>query len=472
MLLEKSRIMKIQFFGAAQTVTGSMHLLHINGKKILLDCGLFQGKRSEANERNRNFPFDPETIDAVILSHAHIDHSGNLPTLVRNGFKGTIYSTSATRDLCSAMLMDSSFIQEKDAEYLNKKARKNGEKRQVEPLYTPQDVLETLGYFQGFPYHREFQVCEGVKGKFFDAGHILGSAGVRLTISENGETKTLGFSGDIGRWNLPIIRDPEFMGDTNYLISESTYGGVAHYPPTEMDNQLEAVIKRTLQRGGKIIIPAFSVGRTQDVVYSLFRLSEAGRLPKIPVYVDSPLATNVTEIYRLHPECFDHETAAYILQHHDPFGFNQIRYIQSTDDSKALNEKEGTYIIISASGMCEAGRILHHLANNIEDSRNTILIVGYTAEHTLGRKIVDKNPEVRIFDKFYKLRAEVVVLESFSAHADGDELVKYISQFNPRIMDIIFLVHGEFERSEILKQQIAAKGFKSVIPNQGEIFNL
>lgn len=471
MPLEKSRTMKIEFLGAAQTVTGSMHMLHINGKKILLDCGLYQGKRSEANERNRNFPFDPQTIDAVILSHAHIDHSGNLPTLVRNGFNGTIYSTSATRDLCSAMLMDSSFIQEKDAEYLNKKAKKNQEPR-VEPLYTPQDVLEALGCFQGFPYHREFQVCEGVKAIFFDAGHILGSAGVRLTISENGKTKTLGFSGDIGRWNLPIIRDPEFIGNTNYLITESTYGGVAHHPPTEMDNQLEAVIKRTLQRGGKIIIPAFSVGRTQDVVYSLYRLSEAGRLPKIPIFVDSPLATNVTEIYRLHPECFDKETAAHILKHHDPFGFNQIRYIQSTNDSKALNEKEGTYAIISASGMCEAGRILHHLANNIEDSRNTILFVGFTAEHTLGRKIVDKKPEVRIFEKFYKLRAEVAVLESFSAHADGNELIKYISQFDSTIMENIFLVHGEPERSEILKQQIAEKGYNSVIPKRGEIFNL
>lgn len=399
--------MELEFCGAAQTVTGSMHLLSVNGYKILLDCGMFQGRRSEANDRNRNFPFDPKKIHAVILSHAHIDHSGNIPGLGKQGFTGIIYSTFATRDLCSVMLMDSAYIQQKDDEYLNKKTKKNGEQL-IEPLYTPQDVLNALGNFQGIPYHKEFTICEGLTAQFFDAGHILGSASVRLSLKENKKVITLGFSGDIGRWNLPIIRDPEFMGDVNYLITESTYGGVTHKPAEEMADQLESVIKRTLDRGGKIIVPAFSVGRTQDIVYTLYTLSESGRLPKIPIFVDSPLAVNVTDVYKLHPECFDRETAAHILQHHDPFGFNQIKYIQSSEDSKALNDKPGTYMIISASGMCEAGRILHHLSNNIEDSRNTILFVGFTAEHTLGRKIINGNPEVKILDKICKVRVRQI----------------------------------------------------------------
>jgi metallo-beta-lactamase family protein len=464
--------MELTFIGAAQTVTGSMHLVSVNGKKILLDCGMFQGRRSEANDRNRNFPFDPKTIDAVVLSHAHIDHSGSLPSLVKRGFEGTIYSTPATRDLCSIMLIDSAYIQEKDAEYFNKKARKNGQP-EIEAIYTPQDVLNTLGSFQSIPYKKEFKVCDGVTAQFFDAGHILGSAGVRLTLTENGKQTTLGFSGDIGRWNLPIIKDPEFIGDVDYLIMESTYGGVKHDTPDLMENQLEGVIKHALEKGGKIIIPAFSVGRTQDIVYTLFKLSEAGKLPKIPILVDSPLSVNVTEVYKLHPECFDTETAAHILQHHDPFGFNQIRYIQNTEDSKALNEKSGTYMIISASGMCEAGRILHHLANNIENPKNTILFVGYTAEQTLGRKIVDRLPEVKIFEKLYKLKAQVVVIESFSAHADGNELIRYATQFNPNNLKKLFIVHGETERSEILKKEMETRKYKSIsIPKKGDKFTL
>jgi metallo-beta-lactamase family protein len=464
--------MELTFIGAAQTVTGSMHLVSVNGVNILLDCGMFQGRRDEANNRNRNFPFEPKSIDSVILSHAHIDHSGNLPSLVKHGFSGTIYSTPATRDLCSVMLIDSAYIQEKDAEYINKKAKKN-KQSEVEPIYTPQDVLNTLGNFQGIPYHKEFRICDGVIAQFFDAGHILGSAGIRLSVKEKEKTITLGFSGDIGRWDLPIIKDPEFMGNLDYLIMESTYAGIKHDSAELMEKQLESVIGRALDKGGKIIVPAFSVGRTQDIVYTLYKLFEGGKLPKIPIFVDSPLSLNITEVYKLHPECFDTETAAHILQHHDPFGFNQIRYIQNTEESKALNEKKGTCMIISASGMCEAGRILHHLANNIEDPKSTILFVGYTAEHTLGRKIVDRLPEVKIFDKFYKLKAEVEVLESFSAHADGDELLKYVTQFDLKKMKEVFIVHGEPERSQILQKNIESNNYKSVlIPKRGEKYKL
>lgn len=463
--------MKITFYGAAQSVTGSLHLISINGKNILLDCGLFQGHRSETIERNKNFPFHPNEIDAVILSHAHIDHSGNLPNLVKSGFNGTIYSTFATRDLCSIMLLDSAYIQEKDAEYLNKKLKKNGLPL-IEPLYKPIDVLSTLSLFQSYPYHKKIKIFDNIEIEFFDAGHILGSSSVVLTINENNNLKKIGFSGDIGRWNLPILKDPEFIGDVDFLICESTYGGVKHDPPEEMDNQLFEVINRTLERKGKIIIPAFSVGRTQDLIYSLYRLYAAGRLPSIPIFIDSPLATNITEIYRLHPECFDKETAEIILHHHDPFGFNQIRYIRSSEESKALNELKDTCVIISASGMCEAGRILHHLANNIENPNNTILFIGYTAEHTLGRKITDGLPEVKIFNTFFKVNAEVVVLHSFSAHADEDELLRYISSFDKKILKKLFLVHGEIEKSEALKTKINDQINEIYIPKKGDVFEL
>lgn len=463
--------MKITFYGAAQSVTGSMHLISVNGKNILLDCGLFQGRRNETLVRNKNFPFSPIDIDAVILSHAHIDHSGNIPNLVKTGFTETIYSTFATRDLCSIMLLDSAYIQEKDAEYLNKKLKKNGLPL-IEPLYKPNDVLSTLSLFQSYPYHKKIKIFEDVEIEFFDAGHILGSAGITLTIKENNNSIKIGFTGDIGRWNLPILRDPEFIGDVDYLICESTYGGIKHAPPEEMDNQLFDVINRTLERKGKIIIPAFSVGRTQDLIYSLYRLYENGLLPKIPIFIDSPLATNITEIYRLHPECFDEETAEIILHHHDPFGFNQIKYIRSSEESKALNELKETCIIISASGMCEAGRILHHLANNIENPNNTILFVGYTAEHTLGRKITDGLPEVKIFNTYYKVNAEVVVLHSFSAHADQDELIKYISYFDKNKLKKIFLIHGEVEKSEALKAKINNNANEVYIPKKGDVFEL
>lgn len=464
--------MQIQFIGATHTVTGSMHLLHINGQRILLDCGLFQGKRFESNERNKNFPFDPKSIDAVILSHAHIDHSGNLPNLVKQGFTGSIYSTSATRDLCEIMLADSGYLHERDAEFLNKKHRKNHEPL-IEPLYTTADAAKAMQYFKKIPYEEEFNVLTNITAKFSDAGHILGSASVRIIVKEKGTRKSLGFSGDIGRWNMPIIRDPICMGYVDVLIMESTYGGILHDPPDDMETNLAEDIERTINRGGKVLVPAFSVGRTQDLVYSLHKLFDKGKLPRIPIYIDSPLAINATEIFKQHPECFDEETNQHIAQHHDPFGFNQLNYVRKAEESKMLNDKKEPCVIIAASGMCEAGRILHHLANNIEDNRNTILIVGYCAEHTLGRRLAEQAEEVKIYGNIYKRNAEVIVHNSFSAHADNNELLKYLDQFDkkhpPKADKKIFLVHGELDRSTALKKELENVGVYDVkIPSQGE----
>jgi len=460
--------MNIEFLGAARTVTGSMHLLQINGSRVLLDCGLFQGKRAEANDRNKNFPFDPKMIDAVILSHAHIDHSGNLPNLVKQGFAGTIYSTPATRDLCGIMLADSGHLHEKDAEYLNKKLRKNHE-QPVEPLYTVEDAARAMKLFAGIPYEKEFNAGENISVKFTDAGHILGSASIKVTAKEEGITKHFGFSGDIGRWNMPIIRDPSHMGQVESLITESTYGGIEHDPPEDMENQLVDDLERTINRGGKILVPAFSVGRTQDLVYSLHKLFDKGRLPRIPIYIDSPLAINATEIFKKHPECFDEETFRHIGEHHDPFGFKRLQYVRTAEESKRLNDKKEPCMIIAASGMCEAGRILHHLANNIGDPRNTIMIVGYCAEHTLGKRLVEQAEEVNILGSAYKREAEVIVHNSFSAHADHNELLKYINRFDKQALQNIFVVHGEIERSTNLQNALIQTGFRGLrIPSRGE----
>ncbi len=464
--------MVIEFQGATRTVTGSMHVLHIDGRTILLDCGLFQGKRAESNERNRNFPFDPRSIDAVVLSHAHIDHSGNLPNLVRQGYRGPIYATPATRDLCAVMLTDSGHIQEKDADFFNRKVRKNHE-APIEPLYTARDAEAALQGFRGVPYGKDFDVLPNVRAKFTDAGHILGSASVTVTARENGAAKTLGFTGDVGRWNMPIIRDPMFMGDVDVLISESTYGGKVHDPPENMGAEIAADLKRTIDRRGKIVVPAFSVGRTQDLVFELHKLFDSGKLPRIPIYVDSPLAVNATEIFRRHAECFDEETSNYVLRHEDPFGLNQLHYVRSAEESKKLNDIRDPCMIIAASGMCEAGRILHHLANTIEDPRNTILIVGYQAEHTLGKRLVDQADEVRIFGIPHPRRAEVIVHNSFSAHADGNELLKYIGRFDGDKLGQIYLVHGEYERAMDLQSGLKTAGLTSVeIPVRGQKYKV
>ncbi len=421
--------MVLQFQGAARTVTGSMHMLTVAGTTILLDCGIYHGKRDEARDRNSHFPFDPSTISAVVLSHAHIDHSGNLPGLVKQGFHGPIYCTRATKSLCEVMLRDSAFIQQKDAEFINKKHKKK-HLYPVEPLYTEKDVDETLPLLRGVDYGKPFQVANGITARYEDAGHILGSASVSLSLKENSTSRTLAFTGDLGRPNLPILRDPVFIGDADYLISESTYGGRFHSPVEQMSDQLLGPILRAYQRKGKIIIPAFSVGRTQEIVYVLHKLSVEGKIDHIPVFVDSPLSVNVTDVFKNHPECFDKETLDILESpsNNDPFGFARLRYIRTVEESKELNDREGPFITIAASGMCEAGRIVHHLANSVEDPRNMILIVGYQAENTLGKKLVMKEPQVNILGEPHTLKAEVVVLNSFSGHADRNELLAYRAQ--------------------------------------------
>lgn len=465
--------MEIHFIGAAKTVTGSLHLLKIEDKQYILDCGLIQGKRKESYELNKNFiDFDPAEIEAVILSHAHIDHCGNLPNLVKKGFKGKIYCTHATKDLAALLLKDCAHIQEKDIEFVNKKRAKQG-KNLFEPIYDSIDVEKTLGRFESINYHEELVISPSLKVMFYDAGHILGSSILYMTINENGKTINLGFSGDLGRPNLPILNDPEKIPDVDYWITESTYGGRFHANIDEVDGKLTEIISKAIAKGGKIIIPSFSVGRTQELVYAMHKLFEAGRLPRIPIFVDSPLSTNATQIFREHPECFDDETNEFLLNEEDPFGFNQLTYITEVEESMKLNELNTPAIIISSSGMAEAGRILHHLRNNIENPKNIILIVGYCAEHTLGRHLVERMETVKIFGEEFKVNAEVIVLNSLSAHADSNELISYCADFNQEKLKMIFLVHGDEDQQEKFKTRLNKIGFKNImIPSKGDIFTI
>ena len=465
--------MKIQFIGAAQTVTGSQHLLHVNGKKILLDCGLFQGRRKEAFEINKNFLFNPEEIDVMLLSHAHIDHTGNIPHLVNSGFKGHIYTTSATVDLCQIMLRDSAYLQERDLHYVNKK-RKKQNKKLFEPLYTIDDVETAMNNFVGVQYDKIIEVAPGVKATWRDAGHILGSAGLLIEIRENGNYIRLGFSGDIGRPEMPVIRDPNILTDLDVLIMESTYGNRLHQVTEEVEEEVAKVVNEVLERNGKIIIPAFAVGRTQLFVYILHKLFDQNRIPAVPIFVDSPLAVNATEVYRTHPECFDRETyRVFIENHEDPFGFNRLTYIRDVEESKRLNEFKGSCIIISASGMAEGGRVLHHLKNNIGNPNNLILFVGYAAQETLARKIMEGAEEVNILGDAHKVRAEIKQMDYFSAHADQKGLLDYLKYSQPDKLKNIFLVHGEEEQALPLKEKILNKGYKSVnYPQKGDVVDI
>ncbi len=465
--------MNIQFLGAAQTVTGSQHLISVNGRRILLECGLFHGKRRETFERNRNLPFDAAAIDAMILSHAHIDHSGNIPNLVRNGFRGGIYCTFATRDLCSAMLRDSAYIQERDVEYVNKKRARQGEPP-VEPIYTYNDAIASLEHFIGVGYDRPILVAPGVWCVFLDAGHMLGSSIVLLEIEEREERKRLLFSGDLGRRDKPILRDPTPAPAADILIIESTYGDRLHDPLVDAEAKLARLVSETCSQGGKVIIPAFSVGRTQELVYSLHRLTIAGEIPDVPVFVDSPLAVNVTEIFRLHPEYYDDEARAFMDQerHPDPFGFDRLRYIRKVEDSKALNNLAGPAIVISASGMCEAGRIQHHLKHNIGSPNNTILIVSWQAPHTLGRRLVEKQPVVKIFGQEYRLRARVETINGYSAHADRDGLLRWVKPIAHELTHA-FVVHGDPEPAENLARGLNQLGAGEVAtPAFGDTFDI
>jgi metallo-beta-lactamase family protein len=452
----------VTFWGAARTVTGSMHRLDAHGRSILLDCGMFQGRRSESRERNEHFPFRPKDIHAVILSHAHIDHCGNLPNLVRQGFVGPIYCTPATRALVGVMLGDAAKIQEEDAAYLNRK-RERGEPK-VEPLYTGRDVYRTLLQLQAREYDTPFEVGPEMGVKYVEAGHLLGSAMVSVQVGE----RRLTFTGDLGRPGLPILRDPAPVPPADLLISESTYGGITHEPVDETAERLGEVVRRTAERRGKLVIPAFAVGRTQTIVYFLHQLKAAGRVPDLPVFVDSPMAVRATEVFQAHPEVFDTEAEQLLAGNPKMFGGGWVKYVEKVHDSIALNDHPGPCVIISASGVCESGRILHHLKHTIENPNNTVLIAGFQAEHTLGRRIVERRPEVRILGRPFKLRAEVVVLNGLSSHADHGELLRQLGPL-AAAGTRVRLVHGEPDRAAALADGLRSVGFMDVaIPDRGD----
>lgn len=449
--------MEIKFCGAAREVTGSAHLLTLDdGYTILLDCGLYQGNDEDMEEFNRNWYFNPSEIDCVVLSHAHIDHSGRLPFLVKSGFTGNIYCTHATRSLCAIMLLDSAKIQEYDARYQNERAKSRGDNTTITPLYEPKHVTETMKLFRSVGYDKWFTIHEGVEVIYKDAGHILGSASVTLRI--NGE-KYIGFSGDIGRPDRPIIRDPDPMPKLDYLICESTYGDRDHVSKPIEDEMFLKIIRETcVDRGGKVIIPSFSVGRTQDIVYILDQLFNEGLLPKdIPIYVDSPLAINATQVYGTHPECYDDELNEYLLEDDDPFGFNSLTYVRSVEFSKSLNHKKGPCVIISAAGMANAGRVRHHIANNLEDPDNTILLVGYATPSTPAGMLIAGVDRLKLFGKWLEVKARVERIDALSAHGDRWEMLSFIK--NQQDLKGMYLVHGDYDVQMAWQAFLEERGF-------------
>jgi len=456
--------LRITFFGATKEVTGSKFLLEYNSKKILVECGLFQGRRKESERANLNFPFEPKSIDLLLLSHAHIDHSGNIPNLVKQGFNSEIISTYATMDLLVPMLLDSAHIHEKDIEYLNKK-NKNPENKQ--PLYTVDDAEKSFKYFKGVNYYNQISIDKDLKVTFIDAGHILGSS--QIIFEKNG--KKLLFTGDLGRKHLPIIRNPDMVKDVDVVITESTYGDRLHSDIKESREKLKKVIEQVKLKKGNLIVPAFSVGRAQELIYDLFMLREEGYDHGMKIFVDSPLTVNITKIFENHPECYDKDMVTLFNSRKDPFNFENLFYIENVEESKKLNSMKESKIIISASGMCEAGRILHHLKNNIENPDNTILITGFMASNTLGRKIVEKQEKVKIFGEEYRLKAEVVVMNEYSAHADRNDLLNHIKSVDPK--KEIYLVHGEENQIESFKIALKENGYENVIvPSKGDSFDI
>lgn len=467
--------MRVKFCGAAREVTGSAHLITLkDGYTILLDCGLFQGRQKEMANWNANWHFNPKTIDCVILSHGHIDHTGRLPKLYKDGFRGRVYSTHATRSLCSIMLLDSAMIQERDAKYYNKRARKKNRHAEArEALYSQNDVNKVMGKFIGIGYEEWFHVHPKVRVRFRDAGHILGSASITLEIKEGRKTRRIGFSGDIGRPNRPILRDPQPMDEVDYLICESTYGDKEHSaPPAESEQFLKIIRETCVEKQGKLLIPAFSIGRTQEVVHMLDQMETKGLLPKIPVFVDSPLAVSGTEIYGTHPECYDNDLNKYILTDSNPFGFNRLTYNRDLEFSKELNHRKDACIIISASGMMNAGRAKHHLSNSIEYKKNTVLVVGYCSPETPGGKLRAGAEKIRLFGDEKKVNARIEIMDSFSAHADRSELLDFVKNQNRKLRQM-FLVHGNYEKQKQFKGYLEKHRFKNiVIPSVGQEFTL
>ncbi len=463
--------MEIEFLGGARTVTGSMHLVHAPRARVLLECGLFQGRRSEAWRRNRELPLRPRELDAVVLSHAHIDHSGLLPMLVKSGYRGPIFCTPATRDLCAAMLEDAAFIQMHDARYINRRIEAGElDSDPIEPLYDVDDVVATLEQMISVPYHRRMTVADGVDVTFHDAGHVLGSAVVALDVDEEGATRRLVFSGDLGRAGMPILRDPEVPGGAHALICESTYGDRTHAPIERTDDELAEVLSRTHERGGKVIIPSFALERAQEVIFALKRLAEAGRMPYRRVFVDSPLTVRVTDVFRMHPECYDEEARARLTAGDSPFDLPGLEYVAAVEDSKRITTSDEPCVVISASGMCENGRVVHHLKATIESPKHTIVIVGWQAPHTLGRRLVEGRTKVRVFGVERDRAAQVVVLNGFSAHADQGGLVAFAEAVREQgKLRKVFLVHGEPAAQDVLTRELEARGFPDVsAPAQGE----
>jgi metallo-beta-lactamase family protein len=466
--------MKITFYGAAQTVTGSKHLITTEGgKNLLLDCGLFQGRGSETESLNRHFGFDPTTIDYLILSHAHADHAGNIPQLVKSGYTGPIFATPATIDLCRIMLADSAHIQEYDVQYLNKRrARKHQEL--LKPIYTIDDVNQALKQFVPVRLHELTRIDKELSFHFSEAGHILGSACVNVLVNEGNKIRKVFFSGDVGRYNDKILRAPEDFPQADIILMETTYGNRLHEHTNDAENRLlDIVIDTCVNRKGKVIIPAFSLGRTQEIIYALDRAHTEGKMPHVPVYVDSPLSINATEIMKKHTESFNGDILEYMVKDENPFGYDDVSYIRDVEDSKMLNESDDPCIIISASGMMEAGRIKHHIKNNIEDAKNTILIVGYVTPNSMGGRLKNGDTQVKIFGDLYNVNAKIEVIDSYSAHADADELIQFITCQNPKLTQNVFLVHGELEAATAFKERLEELGFSNIeIPEDGASFQI
>jgi metallo-beta-lactamase family protein len=520
--------MEVTFYGATREVTGSMHLMRTDSDAVLLDCGLFQGRRKESDTKNRNLPFDPRILTNMVLSHAHIDHSGRIPLITRNGFAGRVMATRATTHACEYLLLDSAHIQESDANYLNYKTvrsalhdmkaaawkKKKGKKEDqirkllktdghrlnteaiagflrrfrlegVEPLYTVFDAEQSLSFFDGRPYREPVTVGNGLQCTFYDAGHILGSALTVIRSMKNGQSATVAYTGDIGRFHKPILKDPALIfeekdREIDLLIMESTYGDRLHEPVEDMRPRLKEVISDTVERGGSVVIPSFAFGRTQELLYVIHQLYAAGEVPKVPVFVDSPLATKITRVFGEHPEVYDREThESFLQQGKNPFFFKQLSFVSEVEASMALMRETKPHIVISASGMCEAGRILHHLRYKIHNERNTILIVGFMARHTLGRRILEQGeayaaagrsgapPVVRFYNKEYPLKARVVKLGGFSAHGDKNEMLRFLRESNLRVKKIA-LVHGEEKQCLAFAETVRAEGYPVVVPRSGE----
>ena len=455
--------MEIEFIGAAQTVTGSMHLVRTRHGAVLLDCGLYQGRRREAYERNRNFPVPVRELSAVVLSHAHIDHSGAIPMLAKHGYRGPIFATPATRDLCTVMLRDAAAIQAQDTRYLQRQNEREGRDDDVlDPLYDDDDVVSAIERFVSVGYHQRLPIGPGMWVTFYDAGHVLGSAITALDVEEDGKTRRIVFTGDLGRHERPILRDPEIAEGADVLITESTYGDRLHDSMERMDEDLASVVNRTVKRGGKLFIPSFALERAQEVIFHLKKLRREDKIPRVPVYVDSPLTVRITDVFKLHPECFDQESRA-LLREDSPFEFDSLRYVEDKEASKEVTAKNEPAIVISASGMCEAGRILHHLKGGIEDPKNTVMIVGYQAQHTLGRRLVEGRARVRIFGVERERRADVVVLNGFSAHADQQDLLAHARKTRERgPLKQVILVHGDPKPQGVLRGLLRDAGHADV----------